>query len=74
MIRRYYSYICCTQYVKGNFCRFYLPLTDFFFQTKETKDSSYRALLVAVSGGVFEKYCNQGLGFRSKLVAALWMF
>lgn len=51
-----------------------MPLTDFFFQTKETKDSSYRALLVAVSGGVFEKYCNQGLGFRSKLVAALWMF
>lgn len=27
-----------------------MPLTDFFFQTKEAKDSSYRALLVAVSG------------------------
>lgn len=60
--------------LKEIFVGFICHLLIFFFQTKEAKDSSYRALLVAVSGGVFEKYCNQGLGFRSKLVAALWMF
>lgn len=66
-------YIChsITQYVEGYFFRFFFfPLTGFLFKQEETNDN-YRILLFA---GSVEKFFDQGLGFRSKLVAALRMF
>lgn len=52
------------------FFSFFFPLTGFLFKQEETNDN-YRILLFPES---VEKFFDQGLGFRSKLVAALWMF